>query len=664
MNANTACRLAAVGWVAGALLAGGVVRADGQVIERLVIEVETQDSRFAGTDDPIQLSFGGMTFPLDTPNHDDFERGQTDVFDIPIVGSRLTYEAIRVLETLAVTKTKDSFWGGGWHLQGLRITAHVVGAPPLAVYENADIDESLDGDHLVWSTTLGEVGWNLPEPQPWPPCSSFDVDTGEPIPDADCDGIGDESDPTFDEDQPDQDGDGLPDVYEFQNGSDPLNPDSDGDGWWDGAKNLRHYLILTRIECIDEGEDVGRDELFLTSEDVRFPTSFSLDGTWPMNDGDVIHPNLIVDVRATGPGGPQNPFTTRMRLREDDFDVLEDPRFDDTYGEFAPIWEEGSVATGGPIEGSGFEYVLTFEARTVPFLDPSLLENNRDLEGDGLDERLEFQISSQAFDPAVAGYEGLADPGYRELFVEIDALGESYRLRFDAKQMVASQFFNHSISPRFDDGRMGGGQILPYDTDLDLARLRSEFKADPNVFSPDRVGHFHYGIFVDEIAGGLNGKADQPGDDFLVSRTTLVGQFSPIVLLHELGHNLRLCHTDSPGVETPIVAPVCPVPSGWPGCTHYCGVTEDDPTAMGAHMGISWAGTIGGFLVGAGGGAIAGAAIGSAFGPPGAIIGGIVGGLIGGVAGGIWGVTKSDFYQREVNFHQNGWDAADLPGSL
>jgi len=51
-------------------------------------------------------------------------------------------------------------------------------------------------------------------------------------------------------------------------------------------------------------------------------------------------------------------------------------------------------------------------------------------------------------------------------------------------------------------------------------------------------------------------------------------------------------------------------------------------------------------------------------GPPGALVGGIVGGVVGGIGGALWGATNSDFYQREVNFHLNGWDAVDLAGSL
>ncbi|MBP2145379.1 hypothetical protein J2129_000833 [Methanofollis sp. W23] len=33
----------------------------------------------------------------------------------------------------------------------------------------------------------------------------------------------------------DSDHDGLTDSYELRNGTDPTNPDSDGDGWVDGA---------------------------------------------------------------------------------------------------------------------------------------------------------------------------------------------------------------------------------------------------------------------------------------------------------------------------------------------------------------------------------------------------------------------------------------------
>ena len=80
----------------------------------------------------------------------------------------------------------------------------------------------------------------------------------------------------------DSDDDGLPDLDETQTGSSPTNPDSDGDGWHDG-RNRRTFLLLARIQCRDEDEDVGHDEVYLVAEDVRFPEEAPLHGYWEMN---------------------------------------------------------------------------------------------------------------------------------------------------------------------------------------------------------------------------------------------------------------------------------------------------------------------------------------------------------------------------------------------
>jgi len=64
-----------------------------------------------------------------------------------------------------------------------------------------------------------------------------------------------------------------------------------------------------------------------------------------------------------------------------------------------------------------------------------------------------------------------------------------------------------------------------------------------------------------------------------VSRRILIGQFSPIALLHEVGQALGLYHPEEG--ESPVAAPICSVPTVWIGCTHYCGVGGNDVTGLG-----------------------------------------------------------------------------------
>ena len=255
-----------------------------QTIKNLIVEIRTGDIAFAGTDDDIQLQIGGKNFPLDDPQRDDFQRGNTDRFEFEINDDRFSFDLIRLAGVLSVTKMQDSFFGGGWRFASITIWADSTASDP--IYQNTSVDTWLDGDDLQWFTILDGTGWNLPQPRPFPPCviaGDVDVPGAEDVVDSDCDGIADESDPSFDK-PVDTDGDGLPDRFEDQTGTSAFNPDTDGDGWHDGG-NRRSFLMLTRIECRDEQEDLGSDEIYLVAEDVRFPHHPGLRGYWALNDG-------------------------------------------------------------------------------------------------------------------------------------------------------------------------------------------------------------------------------------------------------------------------------------------------------------------------------------------------------------------------------------------
>jgi len=627
-----------------------------QTVSELTVEVKTANSSRAGTDDSIHLEIGGLQIPLDNPGIDDFERNSLDTFTISLLGRGLDIEWLRQIGTLAVQKTGDSFWGGGWQFEGITISTELSTVP---LYENDSINRSMDGGRLdpdrTWRTDLGDAGWNIPEPEPsWPPCTTLpDVDTGGPtLPDKDCDGIPDDADDSIDV-PIDTDGDGLPDTWEGQNGQDPLtpNPDLDGDGW-SNVKNTRSVLMLTEIEALDEREDIGKDEIYLVAEDVRYPIKLDLNGQWPLNDDDIVRPNIALDVRTVAETVSVSDgfFRTRLRLRESDLTFFEKPT-DDTYSVFEVNWPSTLPIVVEHVDDDS-HYKMTFESFSVPFSDPTVDDKEGDREGDMLSERLEFLVSHQEATVQAAevnGYHGLADPMHRELFVEIDTLGGNHGMSYDTKQMVSSQFFYHAISPRIDDGYLDGGEVLPFKETLTLDELRNDYKSDSDIFSPLRRDFYRYGIFVSEIPGGFNGRAEAggfAGKNFLVSRTTMLGEFSPIALLHEIGHTLSLCHPEVG--EGPLTSPICPVGAGWVGCVHYCGVGDKDVTAMGDDKGGD------AIVAGAVTGAVIGAGIGFGVGGP---IGAVAGGLLGGIAGGVLGLFNSDAYQRTVNFHEKEWSA-------
>jgi hypothetical protein len=644
-------------------LATGPLQA--QSITTLIAEIRTLDERFAGTDDSVHLQIGGRDFPLDNPNRDDFERNNTDEFTFDLSTEPLSVELIRGVGQISVTKIEDSTFGGGWGFRSIKIWAQSKDTEPL--YQNDSVKDWLDGDDLEWVTTLDEPGWNVPEPPPFPPCSGPIIillapAAGDPSVDSDCDGTPDSSDPTFDTPS-DADGDGLPDLFETQTGSNPSDPDSDDDGWADG-RNRRSLLVLARIECDDENEDVGSDELYLNAEDVRYPRSSDLAGYWSMNDGNVRLPGVIVDSRILPAGAPAA-FVSRMRLRESDFTFLENPT-DDTFNTFEIEWGEDGTKTFTH-DGDDARYVLTFRWFTVTMRDPNVL-TNADTERDGLNEAQEAQMALQnpTVQPTrIAGHDGLADPEHRELWVEVDASGSDQRLRFDSKQMVASQFAYHGIAPRFDDGWFGNDDdgLLAYQEVLRPTDLEN-FRNDDSKFRPERRalpgGVFRYALLVDDLedaAGGFGEATCFGGCRFIIGGVPVLGhtltfQAQPIIFMHELGHTLGLCHRV--GDVEPTNPPTCPAVGR---CADFCEIGQESTTAMGSETALDTAGPIvGGGLAGVGGGIVAGALIGSLVGPVGTVVGAIVGGIIGGIGGALIGaVLGADFYAREVDYHVREW---------
>lgn len=642
--------------------------AKAQEITRVIVDIKTADKRFAGTDDPIQITLGGEPHDLDDPDRDDFERGDTNRFEIEFARGRLSYERLRAFPTLSVAKLKDSFWGGGWDFAEIRIWIGNDSGDP--IYENPDVNTSLDGDNLVWNAEPDDPGWNIPEQvAEFPPCILGDIDLGTQL-DSDCDGIPDSDDPTFD--PPDEDGDGVPDPAEESMGTDPNSPDSDGDGWWDG-RNRRSYLILTEIECLDEQEDIGRDEFYITAEEMRFPLSKDLEGNWPLNDGSLIKPGLTIDSRVSPPAsasGEPLAFKTRIRLREGDTTILEVPT-DDSFDRFVLDWGENGSHTFVH-ESDDAHYRLEFASVTVTFGDPNPTNPTADEDGDGLTELKEFQVSTQ--DPAaepvrIEGYDGLADPMMRDVFVEADSVGPGNRLPEDAKQMVVSQFRNEVIAMRFDDGYLMGGQELPYEETLTLDKLNGEYKSDPTRFAPVRDEHYRYGLLSDRVTGeGSFGAAnfDPASGGWIVAHFrvlladfghTMFAQYAPILVMHEIGHTFNLCHrAGDKGKTAPASCPVEPSAD----CAHYCNasalgvVDQTADTAMGSDttgdLIVELAVT---FLLGAFGGAVAGAILGGAIGGlPGAIVGGIIGGILGGLG---LAFAGADPLTRLVNYHPVEW---------
>lgn len=114
------------------------------IVNRLQVRVTTADVMWAGTDDDVYIYLGGRGWNLDNPGHNDFERGNTDTFNVD-PGASLYRSG---LSSIQIHKTPDGL-AGGWKLKGLQI--YVNGT---RIYNNQSINKWLEDNDRDWFGTI------------------------------------------------------------------------------------------------------------------------------------------------------------------------------------------------------------------------------------------------------------------------------------------------------------------------------------------------------------------------------------------------------------------------------------------------------------------------------------------------------------------------------
>ena len=114
--------------------------ASADIVNRLQVRVTTADVAWAGTDDTVMFYVGGRSWNLDNPGRNDFERGNTDSFDLD-PGTGLYRSA---LGAIRIHKSPDGI-AGGWKLKGLRI--YVNGTQ---IFSNQSINKWLEDSDRDW----------------------------------------------------------------------------------------------------------------------------------------------------------------------------------------------------------------------------------------------------------------------------------------------------------------------------------------------------------------------------------------------------------------------------------------------------------------------------------------------------------------------------------
>jgi len=323
----------------------------------------------------------------------------------------------------------------------------------------------------------------------------------------------------------DSDGDCLADVAEARAGTDPRNPDTDGDGWFDGPCNERRKLVLTHVKAYDEQEDIGDDELYLVADDVRHPQS-DLDAVWDFDDGQEMSTAWTLATRARGTG--DRPLAlVRVEGWEDDFEIIGDWSVDDLLFDFTV--DLGAYAHDATFSrrlsgDDDYDYELTFRVDIERFADPTPTADG-DGDGDGIRESSEARVSRDLG--------GIADPARKEVFVEVDWM-RGHALRTQGKRMVVTQLHRNGIHLV-----LHRDEELPVDGCLTVPEARALYASH---FGFKGLGAFRYAVIGEELWNDRSGVAW--GDVFLVDDSTwwinnwILPQAGTFI--HELGHTLGL----------------------------------------------------------------------------------------------------------------------------
>jgi hypothetical protein len=483
---------------------------------------------------------------------------------------------------------------------------------------------------------------------PFPPCTVVVEDTTKEIPqlitkpDDDCDGTANDAD-TDGFSPPDPDGDGIPtpledsnhngkvdegetdpaksdaenlldsdgdnlaDLFEGVLGTDKNDPDSDGDGWFDGPANVRTQVFLLSVECINSQEDVqlGDDETFIAANHSRWPEGEDLSGVWEMTDGTSAG-QLLEIARRTRGIGQGTAFSVRIDLLEEDLaDFTDDELF---LNRDLAFTENQTFSTEYLDEGffNTVHYKLHFVAISDFFSDPNPMAD-ADADKDGLNESVELTVGS-----ALAG---MADSAQPDIYVELDAAGGDQVPERYSKEDISSLFAYRGYAFHLDDGVFGGGQVLS--TMGKVGFVDAQNVRTSNFDKASRCGIFRYVLAVNKFDGDEFGMASKPikdkagktlcGSGFIVVFETdfldHLTDFESIVWIHEFGHTLGLCHppVDGPGTNECSSCALnggscaCTRPDGSVAgkkggdcnCTHYM-VDDSSDTAMGTGNPFPW----------------------------------------------------------------------------
>ena len=334
----------------------------------------------------------------------------------------------------------------------------------------------------------------------------------------------------------DADEDCLSNLMELYLGTDPLDPDTDGDGWYDGGCNERRKLVLKKIKAYDEQEDSGDDELYVVADDTRYPHD-DLDDYWDFNHGDSKSMSRTIATRTRGHNHTGGLQVVSVQIWEDDVETWNEWLVDDLLGK--DIVDLGDYEHGDTFklrfEEDDWDYELSFEVRIGYFADPDPLGDSDD-DGDGISEAAEYHVCKNLG--------GMADPERSDIFIEVDSMGNR-GLYTQAKKLVTTRYHMHDVKVKIyrDDS-------ISTDHCLTVPEARGLYNTH---FDKRNYNAFRYAVIGEELWNNASGVAWY--DAFFVDDSTswihddVLAQTATFI--HELGHTVSLRHPDNPGDDGP-----------------------------------------------------------------------------------------------------------------
>jgi hypothetical protein len=331
----------------------------------------------------------------------------------------------------------------------------------------------------------------------------------------------------------DRDGDCLSDADELAAGTNPDNPDSDGDGWFDGACNERRKLFVQQV-IVHESQDwslFGGDDFYLIADDVRYPNNSGLDDYWDdLASGDTQDVNRLIATRTTG---VTSGALAQVNVEgwDDDFEIFNTWTVDDLL--FTESIDLGAYRDGDTFtrryKTGDYDYEVSFRVEIERFADPNPLVDG-DSDNDGIKESAEAKVAAQ--------FGGIADPMRPDILVEVDWM-KGHRLRTEAKRQVVTRLFEHGYNLF-----VWRDEEVPLDPCLSVKDAQGYYK---KYFTNVDLDAFRYAVVGEQIWNDASGVTW--GDMFLVDDSTWWIDDSVLpqagTFIHELGHTLSMTKQDT-----------------------------------------------------------------------------------------------------------------------